>query len=171
MNRKLLSMVTASLIVLALPSIAGETTRQQSVAERGSKVMPFSLEATTHVFTKTPVGGFQEVVAKASKDADQVRLTREHLSAVAKKFAAGDFSAPEKIHGQDMPGLSALKQAKRSDIKVTYTPIDAGGKITFASSDPSLVHALHAWFDAQLSDHGHDAMSGHDHMSMGEGKK
>lgn len=171
MNCKFIVMVAASLLALSLPSIAEETARQKIVAEKGSKVMPFSLDATTHVFTKTPTGGIQEVVAKASKDADQVRLTREHLSAIAKKFAAGDFSAPEQIHGQDMPGLSALEHAKRSGIKVTYTSIDGGGKIAFTASDPSLVGALHEWFDAQLSDHGHDATAGHQHMSMGEGKK
>jgi hypothetical protein len=169
---KLIPLVSAAvLLVWSLPLMAEDTARQRAVAETGGTVMPFSLQATTHVFTKTPSGGTEQVVAKNAKDADQVRLTREHLASVAKAFAAGDYSSPEQIHGKDMPGLSALKRAKRSEIKVTYAAIESGGQITFMASDPSLVQALHEWFDAQLSDHGHDAMQGHHHMSMGDSKK
>jgi hypothetical protein len=169
---KFIPVVSAAiLLTLSVPLMAEDTARQKAVAGKGSTVMPFSLEATTHVFTKTPTGGTEQVVAKNAKDADQVRLTREHLASIAKAFAAGDFSSPEQIHGNDMPGLAALKRAKRTEIEITYAAIDAGGQITFMASDPTLVHALHEWFDAQLSDHGHDAMQGHDHMSMGDSKK
>ena len=34
--------------------------RQQAVAEAGAEVMPFNLDATTHVFTDTPTGGIQD---------------------------------------------------------------------------------------------------------------
>lgn len=169
--KSILALSATVLLTLATPLRAEDTARQKEVAEKGSTVMPFSLEATTHVFTKTPTGGTEAVVAKNAEDADQVRLTREHLASVAKAFAAGDFSAPGQVHGKDMPGLAGLKRAKRSEIKVTFAPIDAGGQITFIASDPSLVHALHEWFDAQLSDHGHDAMQGHHHMSTENRKK
>ncbi len=39
-------------------------TRFNEVAKRGAKVMPFDLEQTTHVFTKTEKGGLQLVIAK-----------------------------------------------------------------------------------------------------------
>ncbi|WP_221179057.1 hypothetical protein [Pseudomonas brassicacearum] len=38
--------------------------RQAEVADHGKDVMPFSLAATTHIFTKTAEGGIQQVVAK-----------------------------------------------------------------------------------------------------------
>lgn len=38
------------------PPVAGDPERQAEVSERGAQVMPFKLSATTHVFTKTPVG-------------------------------------------------------------------------------------------------------------------
>lgn len=39
--------------------------------------------------------------------------------------------------------------------------IDVGGELTYKTSVATLVAALHKWFDAQLSDHGKDAMEGH----------
>jgi hypothetical protein len=33
--------------------------------------------------------------------------------------------------------------------------------LVFRSADPGLMSVLHVWFDAQLSDHGIDAMDGH----------
>jgi hypothetical protein len=65
--------------------------RQAEVAERGKDVMPFSLPATTHVFTKTAEGGVQQVVAKKADDAAQVKLVREHLQAIRAQFLTGDF--------------------------------------------------------------------------------
>ena len=132
--------------------------------------MPFSLAASTHVFTKTADGGIQQVVTK-HRDAQQAALIRRHLTMIAGQFAAGDFAAPAQIHGDDMPGLAALRSAQPGELKVHYRDVPNGGEIVFKSSDPHLVAALHQWFDAQLSDHGHDAMAGHmsgmmDHHSM-----
>lgn len=160
----------AVLLTVTFPLMAADSPRQKAVAEKGSTVMPFSLDATTHVFTKTPTGGTEQVVAKDTGNADQVRLTREHLASIAKAFASGDFSSPAQIHGKEMPGLAALEAAKPSDIRITFAELRAGGQITFFATDKSLVRALHDWFDAQLSDHGHDAMQGHHHMSMSDGK-
>ena len=147
-----------------------EATRQEIVAARGIDVMPFSLKATTHVFTKTDRGGIQQVVAKDPKDVLQVRLTREHLQEIAAQFAKGDFTGPTHIHGAEMPGLQDLKQARPGEIDIQYTAIDGGGQVSFSTANPALVGALHKWFDAQLSDHGVDAMEGHhhDHAKMHE---
>jgi hypothetical protein len=60
-----------------------------------------------------------------------------------------------------MPGLSQLGAAKPGQISIAYRDVDGGGELIFRSSDPGLVSALHVWFDAQLSDHGNDAMDGH----------
>ena len=138
-------------------------SRQEVVAERGADVMPFSLKATTHVFTKTQTGGVQKVIAKNPADAEQVRLTREHLKDIADRFAKGDFSGPSHIHGADMPGLVELQKTERRDIAIRYADVPAGAEVTYTTKDARLVAALHTWFDAQLSDHGSDSMPGHDH--------
>lgn len=143
-----------------------DAQKQAEVAGRGKEVMPFSLTATTHVFTKTAEGGVQQVVAKKSANAAQVKLVRQHLQEIRDQFLKGDFSGPSHIHGQDMPGLADLKLAKPGQIAIVYKEVKGGAELAYNTTDASLVAALHKWFDAQLSDHGKDAMEGH----VGHGK-
>jgi hypothetical protein len=135
--------------------------RQADVAQRGKDVMPFSLAATTHIFSKTAQGGVQQVVVKNANDAEQVRLTRLHLREIREQFLKGDFSGPTRIHGQDMPGLADLKAAAPGQIGIAYADLKYGAELRYTSANPALVTALHRWFDAQLADHGKDAMAGH----------
>jgi len=61
-----------------------------------------------------------------------------------------------------MPGLADLKNAKPGQISIVYQNVEGGAELIYKTSDASLVTALlHKWFDAQLSDHGNDAMEGH----------
>jgi hypothetical protein len=140
--------------------------RLDEVAKRGSVVMPFDLGKTTHLFTKTEKGGLQQVVVKKSPDAGQVQLIRKHLSKIAAQFRLGDFSGPAKIHGDDMPGLTVLRTAKPGQINIAYKELPNGAEIDFSTDIPSLVEAIHAWFDAQLSDHARHAMPVQSHHSM-----
>ena len=137
--------------------------RQAEVAARGAQVMPFELAATSHVFTKNRNGGLQQVLVRNPKDKEQLRLVRSHLREIAGHFQAGDFSAPARIHGEAMPGLAQLRQAKPGEITVHYRELPNGAQIRYATSNPALVPVLHQWFDAQLSDHGADAREGHAH--------
>jgi|GEM_PF-620533 len=149
--------------VLLIPEFGADTSRQAIVAARGAEVMPFSLDATTHVFSKTQGGGTQRVYAKNISDAEQIRLIREHLHQIGKHFGSGNFSSPTAIHGEAMPGLSILKQAKPGEIEVRYHKLPNGAELRYSSKKRALVKALHQWFDAQLADHGKDAMAGHAH--------
>lgn len=151
--------------VIAGGAALGQTQRQEEVAVRGAEVMPFKLGATTHVFTKTPTGGLQQVVAKNSGDNEQIRLIRMHLEGIATRFHQGDYSGPTQTHGENMPGLAQLKAAKPGEIRILYTDIANGGQIEYFAERPELITAIHEWFDAQLSDHGADAMAGHGHMT------
>ncbi|MCC5950994.1 MAG: aspartate carbamoyltransferase [Acidimicrobiia bacterium] len=145
-------------------SVAPTTDRQQAVAERGSEVMPFDLDATMHVFTPTDDGGVQDVVAEDSTATEQVRLIREHLAEETERFARGDFGDPASIHGDDMPGLTVLADA-HDRLEVTYSDIADGGRITYVGTSPEVVAAVHDWFAAQVADHGDHAMTG-DHADM-----
>lgn len=135
--------------------------RLDEVVRRGSHVMPFDLEQTTHVFSKTGKGGLQQVVVKDSSNADQVKLIRQHLAKISNEFMQGDFSNPAKIHGEDMPGLAELRAAKLGQIKVIYRELPNGAEIDYSTDDPKLIEAIHQWFDAQLSDHARHAVPGH----------
>jgi hypothetical protein len=152
----------AALVSLPLVALAADAQRQAEVAKLGAGVMPFSLKATTHIFTKTAEGGVQRVVAKTAADA-QVRLVRGHLLDIQSQFLKGDFSGPTRVHGAEMPGLADLKTAKPGQIAIDYKDVAAGAELTYRTTDTKLVLALHQWFDAQLSDHGADAKAGHMH--------
>jgi len=138
-----------------------EAQRQVDVSKRGKDVMPFSLSATTHIFSKTAAGGTQQVVAKKASDTAQVQLIRQHLQEIRMQFLNGDFSGPGHIHGEDMPGLTELRDAKPGQLDISYKEIEGGAQLTYKTANSVLVSALHKWFDAQLSDHGKDAKAGH----------
>lgn len=133
-------------------------TKQENVHHMGHEVMPFDLSKTIHIFRMTDFGGVQRVIVKDAAAMDQVPLIRQHLQKEAKAFQHGDYSDPAALHGVDMPGLKDL-QAGALNIKVTYSALPNGAKITFETSDLQLLTAIHRWFGAQLSGHGADAMS------------
>lgn len=118
--------------------------------------MPFDLEKTTHIFEALPDGGLQTVTANNSADTSQIELIQSHLQVESAKFGSGDFSSPAFIHGDDMPGLSALK-AGYQDMDVQYAALPAGASIRYTTQEPNLIEALNNWFEAQSSDHGHHA--------------
>lgn len=129
---------------------------QSEVATRGSQVMPFDLEKTTHFFEPLANGGRQTVVADNPTDQIQIDLIQRHLQEESIKFQSGDFSDPATIHGETMPGLASLKADYRH-IRVEYKPLPEGGQILYTTQQLSVVAALHDWFKAQLADHGHHA--------------
>jgi hypothetical protein len=132
------------------------SNRQSQVREAGAAVMPFDLDETKHSFVKTSDGGVQTVVALDSQDTEQVGLVREHLADIRTEFAEGRFDDPNTIHGPDMPGIAELA-AGAGRLDISYRDVGGGGEITYRTDDAALVGALHDWFDAQVSDHGHDA--------------
>ncbi len=135
--------------------------RLDEVAQRGTHVMPFNLELTTHVFSKTAKGGVQKVIVKNLKDTVQIRLIREHLFKISREFQQSDYSGPAKIHGENMPGLKTLRNAKPDQISILYKDLPNGAEITYSTDAPVFITAIHRWFDAQLSDHARHAVSGH----------
>ena len=130
----------------------GSSSRQAEVAEAGRQVMPFDLEATTHVFEKLEDGGLQTVVSDDG-DPEQIALIREHLAEEADRFGRGDFHDPAMIHGEDMAGLHELVMGHER-LEIVYREAPGGGEIRYRTDDPELVAAIHRWFDAQLMDHG-----------------
>jgi len=153
-------------VIPAHPLVKADEKRLDEVAERGSHVMPFDLEKTTHIFSKTAKGGVQQVIVKDKSDTEQIRLIRAHLSEISGDFKRGDFSKPERIHGESMPGLVELKSAKPGEIKIEYAELPDGAQISYSTKSPKLINAIHQWFDAQLSDHARHAVPGHSHQHM-----
>jgi hypothetical protein len=154
------------LILLSLPILAaasdapapGTSPRQAQVREKGKDVMPFSLDKTVHSFDKTANGGVQRVRVRGEAP-EQVAMIRSHLREIAASFTARNFDKPAHIHGADMPGLAAMKAARPGELGVRYRELDDGAEIAYSGRTPQLVAAIHAWFDAQLGDHGRDAVT------------
>lgn len=148
------------LVFLSIPAYAASEQRLDEVAERGRQVMPFDLEATLHIFTKTSTGGIQQVRAKAPDNHQQIQLIRSHLQKIANEFRQGDFSNPAKIHGSDMPGLKTLRQAELGQLTIQYQDLADGAELDYVTQNIELQSTLHDWFDAQLSDHARHAQAG-----------
>jgi hypothetical protein len=125
---------------------------EQAMAARAAAVMPFDLNATTHTFIKNATGGVEQVVANDPGDRRNITLIRQHLLKEAEQFTKGNYSDPATIHGTAMPGLREL-QAGADRVEIHHQQVPSGARITYSSSDPALVAALHTWFDAQNSDH------------------
>lgn len=161
MNR-LTPLLSAALFIV-VPAQAVEKANEEhldEVAQRGADVMPFSLEQTTHIFSKTKQGGLQQVIVKDSANIEQIRLIRKHLSKISAKFTKGDFSDPARIHGQHMPGLMELRAAKPGRIRIVYKELPNGAEIDYSTDARNLISVIHQWFEAQLTDHARHAISG-----------
>jgi hypothetical protein len=156
---KITTLIVSTVLLTAACSSPDLARRQAEVAEAGAAVMPFDLDATTHVFEKVPTGGVQSVVADTD-DPTQIDLVRAHLADEAERFARGDFHDPAMIHGEDMAGLHELVMGHQR-LSVTYRDVERGGEIRYVSEDSDLVDAVHRWFDAQLADHGEHAQAHH----------
>ncbi|MEU5878799.1 hypothetical protein [Spirillospora sp. NPDC047279] len=161
----LVAVVAALILVIATAAVLAlgrddDPEASPGMRGRAQSVMPFDLSATTHTFTKTATGGVQRVVAHDRGDDRNIGLIRSHLAQEAVQFRKGDFSDPAKIHGMDMPGVRELT-AGASRVTVAYQPLDGGGRLTYTSTDPKLVTALHQWFDRQNADHSRPGMGGH----------
>ena len=98
------------------------------------------------------------IKAKDPEDTTQISLIRDHLMKEEKLFSQANFKDPQTLHGANMPGLDILSKSK-GKFETRYNELIDGAKITFSSTDPNVINAIHSWFDAQLRDHGSDAKS------------
>lgn len=147
--------------VFAQGDHGGHSTQDADFSQREQEVMPFDLDATLHTFEKSEQGGFEQVTVKDAEDERNIALIREHLRKEADLFARGNFSDPAYLHGADMAGLSVLEEAAAAGrLTVSYTDMPGGAELTFGAASETVLAALHAWFDAQVDDHGEHATEG-----------
>jgi hypothetical protein len=158
---RFLCAIAWALTMFSHPAPAQDADRQAEVEGRGAEVMPFSLAKTQHQFTKTESGGIQRVISLDPKNQEQIRLIRQHLKQMAENFKRGDYTGPESIHGPDMPALAEMRSARHGSLQITYLAEPSGASLTFHANNARLIKAIHEWFDAQVQDHGHDAMEMH----------
>lgn len=129
----------------------GDKSRHDQINHRGDHAMGFSHTKTTHHFRLTSEGGVIEVTANDKDDAASRDQIRRHLKHIAVKFSEGDFSAPMFIHGEDPPGVEAMKQLK-IEIKYQYEEIDRGAKVRISTDKAEVVIAIHEFLRFQIKD-------------------
>lgn len=165
-SRSKLVILALSIALILIPVSAQQAmpgmTMNPAFAQRERQVMPFGLDATLHTFKNASDGGTETVKVKNPEDAKNLSLIRSHLKKEAAKFRKGDFSDPTYLHGENMPGLAQVRAgAKAGRIKIVYSSLPTGARLRYTTRDATLVKALHAWFAAQVTDHG-------DHAAMGK---
>ena len=122
------------------------------VKQHGAEAMGFDQDKTTHHFVLTRDGGYVQVTANDAHDDAGIAHIRHHLQEQEKKFAAGDFAAPEHTHSQVPPGVPTMQRLK-GQIKYNVEPIDRGARLHIASRNSKAVAAIHDFLRFQISDH------------------
>ncbi len=134
MNYKCIAVIVLS---LALSGNTLASQRQRQVRQNSMQVMPFSMDATMHMFQPNADGGVMTVMVR-KPNAKQLTLIRSHLRREARAFAGGNYGDPASIHGNAMPGLAKLHSGWRL-VAVRYADIPGGATITFKSSRAPVV--------------------------------
>ena len=122
------------------------------VKKHGAETMGFDQDKTTHHFRLYKDGGAVEVQANDPADAATIGQIRDHLKDQAKKFAAGDFSAPQHTHGQVPPGVDTMTRL-RSQIRYEFQSTENGGRLRIATADTQALAAVHDFLRFQIKDH------------------
>lgn len=114
--------------------------------------MGFAHDKTTHHFRLRTDGGLIEVEAKDPDDTKSRDQIRTHLQHIARKFAAGDFSAPMLIHAKTPPGVPTMKQLKTA-IKYQFEESARGGQVRLVTNKSKAITAIHKFLRFQIADH------------------
>ena len=125
---------------------------EADVKKQGAEAMGFDQDRTTHHFVLTKDGGYVQVTANSPKDESSIKQIRSHLQEQQRKFAKGDFSAPEHTHSRVPPGVPTMRRL-RSVIRYKFEPIGGGGRLRMISRNPEALLAIHEFLKFQISDH------------------
>lgn len=142
----------AGSLCLAQHDPSAHEQHMADVKRHGAEAMGFDQDKTTHHFRLYKDGGAVEVKAKDPADAASVGQIREHLRQQAKKFAAGDFGAPEHTHGQVPPGVDVMTTL-HSTIRYEFHSTEGGGRLRITTADPQALAAVHDFLRFQIEDH------------------
>ena len=152
------ALIFLSLIALPLSAQSGEHHAQSSpdtgfakLQSRGKIAMGVDQYTSAHQFDDLADGGRIEL-QRDSSDTAGVRTIRQHLSGIARQFAAGEFSNPAFVHASEVPGTATMR-ARRSAIHYRFHPLPGGGEVRITSRDSEAVAAIHQFLAYQRREH------------------
>jgi len=139
------------LLALAAPLAAQSDTSHARMLARGQMAMGVDQNASRHVFDDLPDGGRIELQAD-SLDSTAIAAIRAHLSTIASAFEAGNFSTPDFVHSDRVPGTGVMA-AKRSVIGYAFAELPRGGEVRITTHDAEALHAIHQFLAYQRQEH------------------
>jgi hypothetical protein len=126
--------------------------RQADVEKHGDAAMGFPHDSTTHHFRILPDGGAIEVTVNDTKDVQNLRAIRTHLTHIVTMFSNGDFSIPMFVHSQVPPGVTEMKE-KRAEISYSFEEMPDGGRVRISTKNHDALNAIHDFLSFQIEDH------------------
>ena len=124
---------------------------------RGRVIMGVDQYTSIHRFDSLPDGGRIELQRDRVDSAGTVAI-RAHMRAIARAFAAGDFSAPATVHLETVPGVPVMR-ARRKAIRYETTDLARGAALRIRTRDPQAVAAVHEFLAYQRRAHRADHSS------------
>ncbi len=131
-------------------STAADTTFA-AMQQRGRMAMGVDQSTSTHRFDALPDGGRIELQRDTNDSLDVARI-RAHLHLIQHAFQSGDFSTPQFVHMQTMPGTAIMAQ-KRDVITYAYHDLPRGGEVVMSTGDTVALMAIHSFMGAQRMGH------------------
>lgn len=140
--------------------MAAERARREAAAHdssfaslqvRGAEAMGVDQYTSSHVFEDLPDGGRIELQTDRDDPAGAARI-RDHLRAIARAFAAGDFATPGFVHADEVPGTRVLAE-RRASVTYAFAPLPRGGEVRITTRDAAALGALREFLAYQRQEH------------------
>jgi hypothetical protein len=143
--------ILASVAVLAWSACSRTDSSFEAMQKRGQMAMGVDQTTSTHHFDALPNGGRIELLRDLD-DSLGIAQIRAHLRLIQHAFQAGDFSTPQFVHMQNMPGTAVMAK-KRDVIAYDYHDLPRGGEVVMTTTDAEALAAIHAFMGAQRMEH------------------
>lgn len=122
-----------------------------AMQSRGKQAMGVDQYTSTHTFDSHATGG-RITLLRDTTDSAGVAAIRAHLRDIAAAFGSGDFSTPQFVHMQTVPGTKEMA-ALRSKITYRVRDLPRGAELTISTSDTTALRAVHRFMAFQRGEH------------------
>ncbi len=123
-----------------------------ALQQRGAVAMGVDQYTSTHVFESLPDGG-RIVLQRDSLDAAGTATIRAHMTDIATRFAAGDFTIPGMVHAMAVVPGTEVMAARRAQIRYLMDTLPRGAQVRILTTDSLAVAAVHEFLAFQRMDH------------------
>jgi hypothetical protein len=132
---------------------AAQMAKEAALRENGGVAMGFDQQAAVHHFRLAPAGGAVAVDVRRPDDEATRGQIRAHLREIAAAFARGDFGKPFLTHGEEPPGVPAMRKLA-GELAYVYEDTATGGLVRIVTASPQALEAVHAFIRYQITEHG-----------------